>query len=609
MMWKELVQVANRRRFAAEKAVIGLAVSGLFVGMAYGVIYEAPGGASHEQMAAVGRTIFWTAGKSLSVALSLVVLLVAAGIVVAEHVNRRLALLLVTPLGPASLITAKAVSVFLQAAAGLLVALPVFALLGIFGGVDRAMIYGMALFVVSNVWLYASMGMLASILSEKTTTAFMKAGGMCLAWNLLTPIFFLLQRWLRLAAAASDGWIYALSPVVAFMRFQESGELSYPLVFHVCANAATGIVLLGIGFLLFRPIARRLAAGARKRPWRLPGVLAKLRSRKPRSTRPGISRLFGAGFVGRELASWKPAKSVLSLAWFAVMYGFILLVSLATGEWPDLHGAADQQILFLFELMGFLLVLSVRAATSVARDKEARTLQGLLLTGASPGRVLFSKAFAILATQFPAILFLLAHLFYIRGLDVSRSSLRWLLLPGALLLAFLFSTMLGLYYSLSSKKTATAVTLTVLTWLLGAFPGLMAADALRKPWNEVTFPPWQILRLAGVPLAAFLLLFVMSRAKSKGLGAGLSLLSYVILCGCLFAANVYLGRPLVGALAGYSFASIRAGLLLPAGSFAAFGGDSQDIKFATMLAVVQACLFVWIVFVSLRSFEIQAKRA
>ncbi len=314
MVWKELVQVANRRWFALQKAAIAVIVAALFVLMAYGMIYSEASGATFEKMATFGRGFFWAAGAVLTVVLGLSALVTASGIVVSEHVHKRLALLLVTPLSAAAIMGAKAMSVFVRAGVGLVVGLPVFAMLMVFGGVDRAMIVTVLAFIAANVWLYASIGLFSSVVGRKTVTALVWAAVISLAWNVVALVYYLVVV-LILKYKGPEEYFYLLSPFYTY-AMAIAGSFGAPvtvspqiMTFHVCASGILGALFLTGSFMLFRPLAaRRISGGTARRRgifhgfWKPSDAESVPRTGSPTPV-PGVGGPSREGASGREQLS------------------------------------------------------------------------------------------------------------------------------------------------------------------------------------------------------------------------------------------------------------------------------------------------------------------
>ena len=166
MFWKELIQVSNRARFAVQRSLLVLGMSAFLAFMAWDVVYRQgmdEGGFRYQAMASFGRNFFLIAAGLFMIVLPLAAMVFASAIVASETVRKRLPLLLVTPLGSGAIVGSKAASIFTRVTLGFFVAaLPLMAILQLFGGVDSTMVITAAVLIVANVWLYASLGLAVS---------------------------------------------------------------------------------------------------------------------------------------------------------------------------------------------------------------------------------------------------------------------------------------------------------------------------------------------------------------------------------------------------------------------------------------------------------------
>lgn len=616
MMWKELVQVANRRRFAVQKVALALGLCAIFFFVAAEFIFSRYGGAAapYQRMAAFGRGFFWLSSGALAVVLSGAALIFGSGMVVSEFVGRRLPILLSTPLGSGAIISAKAVSIFSRTAAGLIVGLPVYGMLLFFGGVDWRMIVTTLAFIAVNVWLYGCIGLFFSVTKRKITGALSGAVAFALLWNLV-PLFigmyldFIGIRFSQFHKA------FSLSPLYVFAMMVESRIPAGFLYSHLVVTVALGAAFFALGMFLFRPLAlRRLAGPPRVRRRFFKRNAAKTVPRRQRRA-SAISRGFGCGMIGKELLSWRPRKIFLSLAWFLILYAVAGLVGILSGERIDPFDRELHQVLFVIESFGFLLLLSVQAATRVAGEKGTRTLLPLVLTSLGRWRILFGKAAALLVEQAPAFLWLAAHVAFMTMIGFEDFN-TFMLLPG-LVLSPLFAMTLGFYFSVSARNVMSAVVWTGVTWFLGASSGVMllfaAGEIYPRNMRGFRYFPVAILLLLSVVVGVVTLY----RGLRRGYGAWLSAISYAavsLLLTVLFTSAVggffpslTRGRTLFDILEREEF--VVSGFILPAGYLAALPDTRYSVLVGALVVMVQLCLLGWMFLTTLTSFEAQARRA
>jgi hypothetical protein len=628
MIWKELTQVSNRARFSILMGSLAGLLAVVFIFMSYGRVYERGEIVTPERMARFGREFFLSAVAVLSVAMSLAVLIIASGIVVREHVGRRLELLLVTPLALPAIVGAKAFSVFARAAAGLLVGLPVFTLLLIFGGVDGPMVIQALVFVSSNMLLYASIGLFASVLGRKTSSSLAWAGVLTLAWNLL-PLLYLFGVMLWAGRASEEllqtnfsMGVFSLSPfftytvylVNPFAGMGMGPGMGVPWTLngfnvHVTANVAVSGVVLLAAFIIFRPVARRrVSAGEGKRGALWSRLTFRRKRGAPTRRPPGrLARLWGEGMVSRELSSWRPRKALLSLGWFALVYGFVALVSSATGQWPQLYDANDQAALFIAEQMGFCFLLAVRASLRFAKEKESRTIQQLLVTRLGRLRIIAGKGAALCIEQAPGIVFLAAHLIFILAVTRPGATLWWLVLAG-LPVSLLFAVALGFYYSLAAGRVVSAVVMTALTWLFGAFAALLFVAILLEATSSRTIGEVVWIPLFAAAILALAAALFLSRTKGYGVLVAALCFMLLLTCGIVVGGQAFETEE-IGILGGGGRISVGEGFLMLPGPFLSLFDDADANAYGLAFGAMQAALAGWIAFMLFLGFEAQAKRA
>jgi len=611
MTGKELTQVSNRLRFRVQLWTLVGVLAAAWLLMAAEMMYFSRGPVLPEDLAEFGRWFFVVGLAILSIMVPLAVLVAGAGIVISERVNRRLDLLLVTSLASASIIAAKAVSIFARAFLGILLGLPIFALLVVFGGVDRTMIFQGLMFLLANIWLYGSVGLFASVLAKKTSTALAWAGFLALVWNLL-PLLYLLGLFVLLPSRAAEKVVssaacekvWALSPFYTFVT-AFIVPMGGALHVHAAESAAAGLAFFGGAMLLFRRTAGRSRAADAARE----GPLARGRRAGragAHTARARIGRLFGGGVISKELASWRPRRALLSLAWFAILYGVGALMSIATGHWPDLTSLQDHMVVLGLEEGGLMFLLAAQASTRVVREKEGRTLQALLLTDMSGGRILLGKAAAILIEQAPGMLFIMGHISFVLVLGLLQVGTAWLLMT-LFFFGAVFSVTLGLYYSLAAKRTAEAVVLTVWMWLLGPFTAavilaIISAMIGLESWNDRT--PLVMVFIPLMTLAGGLALY---RSRRGGFGAALPAAVHMLLLQMMFVLNLVMPENMNMWRYG-SDDFLASSFLLTPGALALLPVERGQAGLFLAAWAMRAVVPLWMALLALLGFEAQARR-
>lgn len=603
MFWKELIQVSNRARFAVQRSLLVLGMSAFLAFMAWDVVYRQgmdEGGFRYQAMASFGRNFFLIAAGLFMIVLPLAAMVFASAIVASETVRKRLPLLLVTPLGSGAIVGSKAASVFTRVTLGFFVAaLPLMAILQLFGGVDSTMVITAAVLIVANVWLYASLGLAVSVLNRTVAGAISWAAVLTVAWN-VAP-FMVDESLSRGSIPPSSLHILDLSPLYVFVRFADARLLFNQLAFHVGVNFCIGALLLAWAFAAFRPMAIRHLSGAPKR--RAANLVRNWipRGKKGMSSPSALSGWFGTGVISKELASWRVTRVLLPLVWFAGVWAMAILSSILSPGGSMFSDREFHEGMFFVEAVGFLFLLANYASVRIAGEKEAMTFQTLALTPLGAVRILSGKAAAVLIEQSLPIGLLSLHLGLVLLLgSAARAPMAQTVgLVAGLVISMLYSVVMGLYFSLSAKKVSEAIVATSITWFLGVFVMILLVEVAGSaidpsPWIEV------ILGTVGILCVLAWLVFALVRSARRGVGSFIAYLSYAAVSAALLLL-VLSGRETSMEVL-YSYASI-----LPAASVIPWQWSHPGVS--AMVLPVQAGVLAWMAVMSLAQFAAQARRA
>jgi len=617
MVWKELIQVSNRPRFAWQKAAIAVILAAVFTLMSYDTIYSQP--RTYEYMARFGRQFYFVLLAILTIVLSLTAMAFGSEIVISEAVRRRLPLLLVTPLPAPAIIGSKMVSVFGRVFMGLLISLPFVTLLQIFGGVDQQMVILGSIFVLSNIWLYGSIGVACSVLSRTVTGALARAAILTIVWNLL-PLFYAIYVTVtsttgRGGPSLTPASMFDLSPFFCWFMFVEGfyggpmggpGALNTMIGIHGGVNFALGALAASIAFFTFRPVAKRLVSGApeRKRRSLTPAKKKAPHVRAVDLPQTAFAKLFSRFdncIVDKELCRWRPWRITLPLIWLFVPWVVVLLAGSFT-DYPEFGNLEFESPMFIVEAGGFLLLLSLITATRIAREKEARTFQVLVLTRMGAARILTGKILAAVIEQAVPILLLFAHLVFIVWLEFP-SPVDVAVKVVGFIVSILFGATLGLYFSLSSKTAAHSVIMTAIAWFLGVYAsvmpiGWMVGFAGFGSDDSAVFVA--VFPLVVAAVVSIVITGVMSRRQ--GFGPWLSMFSYASVAGMLYTGVAAMIAPTLAGQA-MSYAAF-----LPAASLASWDSKAQGISIPYMMLPIQIGILIWMIGSILMSFEGQARR-
>jgi len=601
MLWKELLQISHSRGFAAWKTVLAAVLAGSFAVAAYFAIYSWPDETPYETMPFFGRVFLLATTGIMAFALSMAAMNYASAIIVSEAVNRRLPFLLVTRLGSGAIIVSKAAAVCARVLAVVVTSLPFLAILNCFGGSDWRMVAAAAAFIGTNVWLYTSVGLFASVVSRTARAAQSVALSAALLWCILPPFVYVILESLWKSMGPSLYWLLLLNPFFVFATFAGGSLSAAGLAYHVAVNLALSAVFTGVAVGLFRPLAlRNLSAGAKdRRPRFLPWSK---RQRAVREAPAILTRWFDVGIIRKELASWRTGRAILPLVAFACVWGWVIGVSAVENDWTMLTRSQERYMMFVVEASFFLLLLAFNASSRIAGEKEARTFQLLALTSLGARRILAGKAFAAIVEQAPAILFLFAHLAVLSALGAPP-------VPAAvwtgigLAVSTVFAASLGTYASLTSKKIQDAVGVSLFLCFAGGYMAILPVIGL-----------WTVLRGGGVqggilpalivvPIAAAVLALTFGRLRRRGMGNALAVVSYGLLVASLTAVATIPRADYVSQDSFVTFWATVGGSLMP------WTFKINGIHAALVGLAVQIGLLAWMAAASVAGFEGQVRRS
>lgn len=591
MLWKELTQVSNRKRFVVQKAAVAVGASLLFIFVAGGFLYGTHP-VSFEAVSRCARNFaaVWALGSTL--VLSAAALVFSASIVVDERTHKRLPLLIVAEITPGTILGAKALSILARTATGVVVSLPVLVMVAAFGGIEAKTLVVLAAIVLSNVWFYGCIGLVASAIAPT------------LLWALALAVGAVIAHGALLGAAEGslpsiEQYMGALG-VMGILDQTFSGGTGWYTVAggHIIVNLLLGSLL----FIFAAAVFRSTATSERRQrwePWRL--------SSSPRRRAADAkyrAEGFGHGVLAKEIVSRRIVFTLLPVAIIVLVWAWFLLrpwSGIYSGRHPfDLN---EQCGMLTLEAGAVLLILSLRAAVLVAREKELRTLELLILSRLGRLRILAGKAAAALVEQAPGLFVLLLHVLLVLWAWYPYRSDTILLLP-YVPIAVVFSTALGLYFGLAAKHVVTAVSLTAFIWFFGATVGpgvMMSAENILGPadLNETA------LLLFGVASAAAALA-VLRFARRGGYGSWLPALAY-----CLIAAEVAFFAE-AAFVEGHSWDLpdvVGRTWVLPVSGLADFARYRYDASPPLAVFFIQGALVAWMAISGLAGFEAQARRA
>jgi ABC-type transport system involved in multi-copper enzyme maturation permease subunit len=549
LFFYDVVRLARRGRGTALRFVYGLALL-----VALGVIYaqrfpghdllslsgHGPWISLHDQ-ARFAQTFTTTLLLLQNVAVLVLTPAYLAGAIAEEKEKRTLALLLTTQLSDREIVLGKMLGRLVHIGAVLLVGLPVLSLAQLWGGVDVSMLLAgsavtlLTLLSVGGVCLFCSAmadTVLGATVGAYAVTALLGFGCLCQASGFaFSPISFIVALDARMADAGSAG--QAAFPGGAAPSALEMLGLyaSVHGLLALCGVAAAVAQLrpadeLPLGLLPPFPLAPEENAPPRRRP--SPTELAEALGTYSPSPPVGDDGLFwkevlqGTGPEAPKLWHELRFPTGLALVVIATLWGTVgslLWFPNSDGsdgvhniDWPHAVGGlnAALQVGTTLLLTAACVVAGFRAAGCVSRERDRRTLDGLLTLPLTRAAVLRAKWLGCVLR----IRYVFYYLVWVWLVGIFTGALHPLALPPLVLttaahVAFVVS--LGVLVSLAARSTLWAnftmalmlVLFFAIGWLAWLWSGTPSADELDAPGRFflIGLNPWRSWWALAVPLA------------------------------------------------------------------------------------------------------------
>jgi ABC-type transport system involved in multi-copper enzyme maturation permease subunit len=458
-------------------------------------------------MARFGASLFQVLAPLQLALITFLAALGSASAVALEKDRRTLILLLLTRLRNSELVLGKLFASLLDVVTMIVVAIPLFLLVTLFGGVDPAQVWRSAAITLATAVAAASLGSTLALWREKTfqTLALTFLG--IVLWVALGEIVASGRLFERAAGLSCGTWAVALSPWRAILA------AARPLVGTAATAEATNH---GLGILLYLATTATSAlilnaiAIARVRVWNpsrelMPivpveaedagegtgvdasGNLGKgvgvamasdasssdgdeaarqthVDSRRKRSH--GNSRVvWNNPVLWREIRTWAYGRKVLVIR---LVYGLLFLLAAAGLQQTIDSGAATRRgeelaaiippaarPLAPFLLLSAVIVTAL-AVTSITSERDGQTLDLLLVTDLTPKEFVLGKIGGILYVTWPMSLLplgLCGYLWWNGGLSLEDL----LFLAGGLATVILFVVMLGIHCGMIYANSRTAI--------------------------------------------------------------------------------------------------------------------------------------------------------
>ncbi|MGQ0633497.1 MAG: ABC transporter permease subunit [Planctomycetaceae bacterium] len=379
--------------------------------------------------------------------------LFAASRVAHEKDQQTLVLLLMTDLRNRELVAGKLLASLLPVAVLLAVSLPVFALISMLGGISFEQIGWSLALCAATALAAGSWGSLVAFWREKTFQT--------LAISVLGLVLFIgvIEAALALAGGESSAvrWLTYCDPfrgmvlILDPLRAQAvSGAASVPALPYVLAMLALAAVTSGL-------------AVARLRVWNPSQAVAAPVEEKDEaaaSVTGSTRQIWNNPVIWREICTRAYGRKMvfIKLA-YLVVFAFAALYALRAGQ------AGAGLVLGMISPAGFafvalalvsLLLINAQAVTAFTSERDAKTLELLLVTDITAREFIFGKLGGILYNTREIVVLPLIGLTWLAW----RGALPWesyfYATTGFLLLA-LFAAMLGLHAGLSFDNSRSAI--------------------------------------------------------------------------------------------------------------------------------------------------------
>jgi len=537
--------------------------------------------------------------------------LLCASAVCQEKDRRTLILLLMTDLSNSELVLGKLAASLLNVFVLLLAALPLFFGMMLLGGVDVPQIVRVFAISLLTAVVAGSLGSTIALWRDKTFQA--------LALTLLAIVFWL-GMWeavARLPAAADfagltgSQWAMAMSPWRAMIAATYPqvpttaalGMIGSPVYLFILTSLIAALLLNAVSVWRVRrwnpsrEILRKprqvgedesvFSADARREADRLSnaptdeasGAIAAAEASEPKSSirfvSPGRARtVWKQPILWREIRTWAYGRKV-----FVIRFTYWILFGLGAFA---LHGAeldttkldtmAMALVLIPIYLLSFVLI-NAQAVTSLSTERDAKTLDLLLVTDISPREFVLGKLAGVFYNTKEMVLLPLLLTVYLAWTgQLNAEHLVYLLL--GLLVMNVFVATLGIHSGLIHANSRASIG-TSLGTVFFLFLGIATCMRIMVAFSD-SFQ-FQLMPFAMVMLGGGVGLFVSLGARNAS--TAIFLASFLCPFATFYAITSYLlgnyGFAFMATSATYSFAT--AAMLVPAiGEFDVASGRTSD---------------------------------
>ncbi|MBN2374864.1 MAG: ABC transporter permease subunit [Sedimentisphaerales bacterium] len=497
---KELL-VSSRRKRNYYLRFVYLALLTIFVGYTwYNIVGEfsndsAVYRASHmaEAGIAITATIVW----SQFIMIQLVAVSLLSGAISDETNSRTLGALMTTPISSLQIVLGKLFSRLLQLFLLLALSLPILAIVRVLGGVLWGYIISSLCITFTAMLLAGSLSLLFSIDSKKSSQA---SGAALATLFIFYGLIPLLLTWLIFENHLSQNFLdyflcltnpfYVLTFNTGIMFSTGAAVPIIPWWVHCLFSLGVSVAILAFATVRVRKAAlAQLFGKSKKSRKKLLAAQSSNSSGLPSKRSDKISHVKGHPIAWKDLITF--TRKQTKTATNRIAGGMVLIGALSLYALCFAKGWFKEEVCQFAYILVYMVVLIIcnatMAAESITSEKESQTWPLLLNTSLTDWQIIFGKYLGVLRRCLPIYILLAAHLLLFTLLGyIHPSALFHLLLIVIGIFAWFAGS--GMFFSTLTKKTSTAISLTIfLSLMLGLFIPICGGVGTNGDAAEVLF--------------------------------------------------------------------------------------------------------------------------
>lgn len=424
---------------------------------------------------------------------------------ISEEIRKKtIGILMVTPITGLQIVLGKLFSSLLQLIILLAISLPVLALVRLFGGIPADFIFSTFCMIVTAALFTGSISLYFSISLRKNRQVISGVIGILalgyLALPALLQALFFINNWPMTILSTVLMYINPFRAMGVhtsemLMAALPGAFFSWPL--HCAIMLAGTLIMVILAARKVRKVVLYEGGGFSMmyRLGRLVGVCLPAQACSKIATSNSGNRTAKIRTIKGSPIAWKEANAPqISRNTIKNKIGSIILSLAIVGSYIYLflkgwlYTTETQIVYVVVYTIGGVVSMAVTAAGAITSEKEARTWPILLTIPAENFRIILAKGLGVLYRNLPIWLLLLAHviIFAFFGVIHFAAIIHIVLI---ILLSIVIYIPMGLFCSVITKKTSTAVSLTLTTaFILGfSLPGLASSGSLDQAVARLFF--------------------------------------------------------------------------------------------------------------------------